>query len=207
MKKKGITILLAFMLLMSATGISYGASYKINDLYGGLSGFFKAYNAYVYKYLQGNGQQGNSQQSNGQQSNSQQSNSQQGSVQTGKAAEVLKLVNEERSKAGLAGLKSDDKLNKLAQLKAQDMAEKGYFSHTSPTYGSAFDMMKEYGVSYKTAGENIAKGQRTSESVMRSWMNSQGHRANILNSGYSRLGVGYAVDAKGNTYWVQMFAG
>ena len=124
-----------------------------------------------------------------------------------KASQVVNLVNQQRQKAGLSGLKSDSELTRLAQLKAEDMAAKGYFSHTSPTYGSAFDMLKKAGYSYRTAGENIAMGQETAESVMNGWMNSSGHRANILGSGYTKIGVGYAVNAKGTPYWVQIFAG
>ena len=68
-------------------------------------------------------------------------------------------------------------------------------------------MLKTFGISYRTAGENIAKGQKTAQSVMNGWMGSSGHRANILNSSYSEIGVGYASDAKGNTFWVQIFKG
>ena len=123
------------------------------------------------------------------------------------AAQVVNLVNQQRSARGLGALKSDSQLARLAQLKAEDMAKKGYFSHTSPTYGSAFDMMKAAGYSYRTAGENIAKGQKTAETVMRGWMNSSGHRANILSTGYAKIGVGYALDASGTPHWVQIFAG
>lgn len=128
---------------------------------------------------------------------------QQGSM----AGQVVNLVNKERKANGLSALSSDSQLARLAQLKAEDMAKNGYFSHTSPTYGSAFDMMKTYGVSYKTAGENIAKGQKTAESVMNGWINSSGHRANILKSDYTKIGIGYAKSADGTTYWVQMFKG
>lgn len=121
--------------------------------------------------------------------------------------QVASLTNSERNAAGLGNLTLDAQLSKLARLKAEDMAKNGYFSHTSPTYGSAFDMMKSYGVSYRTAGENIARGQKTAESVMNGWMNSSGHRANILGSGYTHIGVGYAEDSRGNTYWVQIFKG
>ena len=121
--------------------------------------------------------------------------------------QVVSLTNSERKAAGLGSLTLDSQLSKLARMKAEDMAKKGYFSHTSPTYGSAFDMMKKYGVSYRTAGENIAKGQKTAESVMKGWMNSSGHRANILSSAYTHIGVGYAKDSRGNTYWAQMFKG
>ena len=118
---------------------------------------------------------------------------------------VSELVNEERKSAGLSSLTLDSRLSKVAQEKAEDMRDNGYFSHTSPTYGSPFDMMKQFGISYSTAGENIAKGQRTPERVMHAWMNSQGHRANILNSSYEKIGVGYCTDENGTTYWVQMF--
>lgn len=121
------------------------------------------------------------------------------------AQQVADIVNDERSKAGLSSLTMNSDLSKVAQAKAEDMRDKNYFSHTSPTYGSPFDMMKQFGISYSAAGENIAKGQRSPESVMTAWMNSQGHRANILNSSYDQIGVGYCTDANGNTYWVQMF--
>ena len=121
--------------------------------------------------------------------------------------QVASLTNSKRKASGLGNLTLDSQLSKLARMKAEDMAKKGYFSHTSPTYGSAFDMMKKYGVSYRTAGENIAKGQKTPEAVMNGWMNSSGHRANILSSAYTHIGVGYAKDSKGNTYWVQIFKG
>ena len=85
--------------------------------------------------------------------------------------------------------------------------EKGYFDHTSPTYGSPFDMMKTFNISYKAAGENIAMGQRTPSEVMTDWMNSSGHRANILNSNFTELGVGIYKGANGTIYWTQMFIG
>lgn len=119
--------------------------------------------------------------------------------------QVLDLVNQERSKAGLNALTLSTKLSSVAELKAEDMRDKNYFSHTSPTYGSPFDMMKQFGISYSAAGENIAKGQRTPESVMNAWMNSSGHRANILSSNFEQIGIGYTTDSNGNTYWVQMF--
>lgn len=124
-----------------------------------------------------------------------------------KSSQVVNLVNQERQKKGLPSLKSDSELMRVAQLKAEDMAANGYFSHTSPTYGSAFDMLKKAGYSYRTAGENIAMGQKTAENVMNSWMNSSGHRANILGSGYTKIGIGYAVNSRGTPYWVQIFAG
>lgn len=121
--------------------------------------------------------------------------------------EVLKLVNEERNKAGLKPLTLNSNLSNIATIKSQDMINKNYFSHTSPTYGSPFDMMKKFGVSYKTAAENIAKGQTTPQQVMNSWMNSSGHRSNILNPNFTQLGVGVAKSSNGTIYWTQMFIG
>lgn len=114
--------------------------------------------------------------------------------------EVLRLTNLERIRAGLAPLADDDALAKVAQEKARDMQANGYFSHTSPTYGSPFGMMRKFGVSYTYAAENIAKGYRTPAEVVAGWMGSSGHRANILNAKLSNLGVGVAGDV-----WVQMF--
>lgn len=116
--------------------------------------------------------------------------------------EVVRLVNVERANAGLPALKEDWELSRVAKYKSQDMHDKNYFSHTSPTYGSPFTMMKNFGISYKSAGENIAMGQRTAAEVVKAWMNSEGHRANILNKNYTHIGVGYV--ANGN-YWSQMF--
>ena len=121
--------------------------------------------------------------------------------------QVLNLVNQERQKVGLNALTMSDKLVSLAEMKAQDMAQKNYFSHTSPTYGTPFEMLQRYGVSYRSAGENIAAGQTTAEAVMQDWMNSSGHRANILNSSYTEIGVGYYSGGSYRTEWVQLFIG
>ncbi|MFD2444678.1 CAP domain-containing protein [Bacillus sp. CGMCC 1.16607] len=117
---------------------------------------------------------------------------------------VIELTNVERRKNGLRDLIGDSKLSSVARTKSNDMQAKGYFSHTSPTYGSPFDMMRDFGVSYKTAGENIAQGQRTPEEVVRAWMNSEGHRKNILNGSFTHIGVGH--NTTGNQ-WTQMFIG
>ncbi|KIY21361.1 MULTISPECIES: CAP domain-containing protein [Mesobacillus] len=117
---------------------------------------------------------------------------------------VVELTNQERAKNGLKPLALDTELSKVAREKSRDMQSKGYFSHTSPTYGSPFDMMKQFGINYRSAGENIAMGQPTPEEVVKAWMNSSGHRANILNSSYTHIGVGHV--ANGN-YWTQMFIG
>lgn len=117
-------------------------------------------------------------------------------------AEVVRLVNEIRVKNGLKELQQDWQLSRVARYKSQDMKDKKYFSHTSPTYGSPFQMMKSFGITYKTAGENIARGYSTPEAVVNGWMNSSGHRANILNSSFTHIGVGYV---SGGSYWTQMF--
>lgn len=118
--------------------------------------------------------------------------------------EVIRLVNEIRVKNGLRELKYNWELCRVARYKSQDMKDNRYFSHTSPVYGSPFQMMKSFGITYRTAGENIAKGQTTPQMVVDAWMNSSGHRANILNASYTEIGVGYV--ASGN-YWTQMFIG
>lgn len=118
--------------------------------------------------------------------------------------EVVRLVNEQRAKYGLQPLTMNWELSRVARYKSEDMAKNRYFSHTSPTYGSPFDMMRSFGISYRSAGENIAYGQRTPSAVMDAWMNSSGHRENILKSSYTQIGVGYY--ANGN-YWTQMFIG
>ena len=118
--------------------------------------------------------------------------------------EVIRLVNEIRAQNGLKALSANWELSRVARYKSQDMADNRYFSHTSPTYGSPFQMIKAFGLSFRTAGENIAYGQRTPQAVVNAWMNSSGHRANILNASYTQIGVGYV--AAGH-YWTQMFIG
>ena len=124
-----------------------------------------------------------------------------------KAEAVLSLVNAERAKAGLKALKMSEELRSIANLKSRDMGEKGYFDHNSPTYGSPFQMLQDFGVHYRAAGENIAAGQKTPEEVMQSWMNSSGHRANILNANFDTLGVGIYNGGQYGIYWTQLFTG
>ena len=121
--------------------------------------------------------------------------------------QVLTLVNQQRAANGLGALSMDSALTKTATLKSQDMAKLGYFDHTSPTYGSPFDMMKQFGITYRAAGENIAMGQTSPQQVMQDWMNSPGHRANILNSSFTKIGVGIAQNSNGQYYWTQQFIG
>ncbi|NLP14001.1 MAG: SafA/ExsA family spore coat assembly protein [Clostridium sp.] len=119
--------------------------------------------------------------------------------------EVIRLVNVERAKYGLPALKANWQLSRVARYKSQDMVDKGYFSHTSPTYGSPFKMMESFGIRYSAAGENIAMGLRTPSEVMNAWMNSPGHRNNILNRSFNEIGVGLAKGPNGRLYWTQMF--
>jgi len=120
--------------------------------------------------------------------------------------ELLELVNNERAKAGLPSLKLSAAVSTAARIKADEMSVKKYFDHTSPIYGTPFEMLRAFGISYRTAGENIAKGQKTANAVMGAWMNSEGHRGNILNKGFTEIGIGYANDGK-TPYWVQIFIG
>ena len=117
---------------------------------------------------------------------------------------VVELTNAEREKQGLAPLELDVELSKVAKDKSKDMQQNNYFSHNSPTHGSPFDMMKKYGIQYNAAGENIAQGQQSPEEVVNAWMNSEGHRANIMNENFTHIGVGHVEE--GN-YWTQMFIG
>ncbi len=118
------------------------------------------------------------------------------------AKEVVELVNKERAKVGLPALKLDTKASQAAQVRAKEV--NSVFSHTRPDGRSCFTALKEAGVSYRTAGENIAKGQRTPEEVVNAWMNSAGHRANILGKQFTSIGVGYSANGNG---WAQFFIG
>ncbi|WP_326910794.1 CAP domain-containing protein [Sedimentibacter sp. MB31-C6] len=118
---------------------------------------------------------------------------------------VVELVNVERQKVGLPSLSFDSAISNVARAKSKDMADNNYFAHQSPTYGSAGDMLKQNGINYSAWGENIAKGQRSPEEVVNAWMNSEGHKANILSPNFSKLGVGYVTNSTGTPYWTQMF--
>ena len=120
--------------------------------------------------------------------------------------EVFNLINQQRINNGLTALKSDSEVQRVARIKAQDMVDNNYFSHTSPTYGSPFDMLKSFGISYKSAGENIA-GNSSNSGAVEAWMNSSGHKANILNSNYNYTGIGVVSSPKYGKIYVQMFIG
>ena len=122
--------------------------------------------------------------------------------------EVLDLVNAERAKKGLSKLTWSDELANVARAHSKDMLNRKFFSHTNPDGQSPFDRMRAAGIRYSSAGENIAAGQRTPQEVVNAWMNSEGHRANILNASFTKLGVGYVTgNGAYSTYWTQNFAG
>ena len=125
-----------------------------------------------------------------------------GSMQGDFASQVVALVNAERAKHGLSALKVDAKVQQAALVRAKETAQS--FSHTRPNGSSFSTALTEAGVSYRRAGENIAYGQSTPQQVMNAWMNSSGHRANILNENFTTIGVGYTV-INGTAYWTQMF--
>lgn len=120
--------------------------------------------------------------------------------------QMLDLVNKARADAGLGPLAFDKELQKVARLKAKDMVDNNYFSHQSPTYGSPFDMMRQFGITFKTAGENIA-GNQTVKGAFDAWMASEGHRANILNGKFNYTGIGIVAGSKYGYIFVQQFIG
>ena len=119
---------------------------------------------------------------------------------------MLNMVNEERAKQGLSALQVDPTVQKVARLKAQDMVNNNYFAHESPTYGSIGNMLSSYGVSYRSAGENIAKNANVEKAHV-ALMNSAGHKANILGKGYTHVGIGIVTDANGYVTLAQVFVG
>ncbi|KPU44531.1 cysteine-rich secretory protein family protein [Oxobacter pfennigii] len=129
-----------------------------------------------------------------------------GNANSSEESSMLNLVNSERSKAGLKPLASNTELTKLARLKSKDIADKNYFSHTSPTYGTPFEMMQKYGVAYLYAGENLAKNS-TVQAAHQALMNSEGHRKNILSNQFTEVGIGVITDEGNNKVYTQMFIG
>jgi uncharacterized YkwD family protein len=128
------------------------------------------------------------------------------SSMTSDEQEVFNLINKQRTANGLSALKVDSEVQRVAKIKAQDMVNKSYFSHNSPTYGSPFEMLQSFKVSYKTAGENIA-GNTSNSGAVNAWMNSSGHKANILNSSFNYTGIGVVNSPKYGKIYVQMFIG
>lgn len=120
--------------------------------------------------------------------------------------EVFDLINKQRTNNGLSALKVDSEVQRVARIKAQDMVDNNYFSHNSPTYGSPFDMLKSFKITYKTAGENIA-GNSSNSGAVTSWMNSSGHKANILSSNFNYTGIGVVKSPKYGKMYAQIFIG
>lgn len=128
------------------------------------------------------------------------------STLTADELEVFNLINQQRANNGLSALKIDAEVQRVARIKAQDMVDNNYFAHNSPIYGTPFNMLKNFGISYKTAGENIA-GNSSNSAAVTAWMNSSGHKANILNSSYNYTGIGVVSSPKYGKIYVQMFIG
>lgn len=132
------------------------------------------------------------------------SNSSSSSILTADEQKMLNLVNQERQKQGLVPLKVNAELVKVARAKARDMIDNNYFGHYSPTYGSPADMLRKFGISYRTMGENLA-GNPSVEGAHQSLMNSSGHRANILNSQFGQVGIGIVNGGPYGKMFVQLF--
>lgn len=122
---------------------------------------------------------------------------------SGTVAQVIALVNDERAKSGLNSLTANAKLTAAAAAHADDMAVHSFFSHTGSDGASSADRATRAGYNWSAVGENIASGATSPAQVMDLWMNSSGHRANILNSNFTEIGV--AVDTHGGLLWVQVF--
>jgi uncharacterized protein YkwD len=126
---------------------------------------------------------------------------------SGVSQQVVALVNVERSRAGCGPVSADAALARAAQRHSDDMAARDYFSHTSPDGTTFADRIRAAGYTGGAVAENIAVGQTTAKAVMRSWMSSSGHRANILNCAYRDIGVGYATGGTYGTYWTLTIGG
>lgn len=138
--------------------------------------------------------------------NTNNSNNQTSSSMNSDEKEVFDLINKQRTNNGLSALKVDNEVQRVARIKAEDMVSNNYFSHNSPIYGSPFDMLKSFKISYNTASENIAANSSNSGAVT-SWMNSSGHKANILNSSFNYTGIGVVSSSKYGKIFVQIFVG
>lgn len=119
--------------------------------------------------------------------------------------QILDLVNQERAKVGADSLRINEQLDQAADLHTQDQANMDKMSHTGSNGSTMAERIQDAGYQYSTAGENVASGYLDAEAVVAGWMGSEGHRANILNSSFEELGVGYGTSADGSTYWTQVF--
>ena len=171
-----------------------------NDIIGAVS---KDYVKAIYP-TGGNTNNGNTSSGNTNSNNSSSNTNNKGL--TADEQEVLDLINAQRTKNGLSKLTIDSEVQAVARDKAKDMVQNNYFSHNSPTYGTPFEMLKSYKVSYKTAGENIA-GNSSNAGAVNAWMNSAGHKENILNNAYNYTGIAVVESSKYGKIYVQMFIG
>lgn len=119
------------------------------------------------------------------------------------AEQVVKLVNEERAKVGAGALTLDKEIEAAALARAKEIETS--FSHTRPDGRNFSTALTDSGITFRSLGENIAWGQRSPEEVVKAWMNSEGHRANILNTNFTKIGVGYYQNGAGRNYWTQLF--
>ncbi len=119
------------------------------------------------------------------------------------AEQVVKLVNEERAKVGAGALTLDKEIEAAALVRAKEIEIS--FSHTRPDGRNFSTALTDTGITFRSSGENIAWGQRSPEEVVKAWMNSEGHRANILNTNFTKIGVGYYQNGAGRNYWTQLF--
>ena len=128
------------------------------------------------------------------------------SSMTADEKEVFDLINKQRTNNGLQALKVDSEVQRVARIKAQDMVDNNYFAHESPTYGSPSNMLKNFKISFRASGENIA-GNSSNSGAVNAWMNSSGHKANILSSKYNYTGIGVVSSPRYGKIYVQMFIG
>ena len=161
------------------------------------------YNKYTGNYKNNNSYQNNNATTTPNKNNTNTTNP---SVSNSEEQTMLNLINKERTAKGLQPLSYDAALSKVARDKAKDMIDNNYFSHQSPTYGSPFDQMKSNGISYRYAGENLA-GAPDVNTAHTNLMNSDGHRKNILNSNYTKVGIGVLNGGPYGKMYVQEYNG
>ena len=212
MKNKILALTLALMIALSSTSVlaadqMYYSNFNIYDMFSNYSSYFYDNYAQADTYSQEApvNYEARTRQapSNERAANETRTTAAKAPSSSNYERRVAELVNVERQKNGLGPLTFDSSISNVARIKSKDMSDNNYFAHQSPNYGSAADMLTQNGIRYSAWGENIAAGQRTPEEVVRAWMNSPGHRANILGSHFTRIGVGYV--NSGRPYWTQMF--
>ena len=205
-------LLIAFslVLVLSACGTNNGESIEIEEIRESIDHFLDEVQESIEEAQDDFEEENDDQQDEAEQQedDGQQEETDNDHEVTNDEEEVIDLTNEEREAHGLAPLELDVELAEVATVKSEDMRDNDYFSHQSPVYGSPFDLMDEYDVDFMSAGENIAMGQQSPEQVVDGWMESEGHRENILHEDFTHIGVGHVdQDGPGGGYWTQMFLG